>query len=134
MEQNYGKCYRDWEVKIAMKLVGKFQKKWKCLRVENFNEIVNECLIHWYSVRHKYDPTRKTSQEAFMSKIVENKLQNIVKKISIENRKRVYGEDALVLMDEIAARVQNQIDPVLRAGLKIDLSKAFQKLTREQIL
>lgn len=141
MSLNYRGLFEGWEIAVTKKLVNDYRKKWKCLEREGFDDLLQECLMHWLDVRDGYDSSREASKKTFMAKIIRNRLSNIVEKATAEKRKALYesvsldeplndDEDAPTLKDQIADR-QDDL-PQIKAELKIELSKAFQKLTPQQ--
>jgi len=138
MGLNYKGFFKDWEVAIAKSLVNEFQSKWKLLEQEGFDDLLQECLTHWYFIKDKYDPNREASCKTFMSRVVKNKLTNIVKNVYANKRKTFYQSvsleeplgsdaDALALIETISEN-----DDILQTQLKIDLPKALMGLTTEQ--
>ena len=76
-----------------------------------------------------------------MAKVIRNKLSNIVEKATAEKRKTIYesvsldkplndDEDEPALKDKIPD--SKSVPPQIRIGLRIGLSKAYQKLTPQQ--
>lgn len=136
---NYGGLFENWEIALAKKLISEFQRRWKYLRKEDFEDLLQECLIHWLEVREEYDAKREATRKTFMAKVLRNKLNNVVAVLSADKRKAVFhsisldeaagiDEDAIPLIDKIPDKPE---DP-LKAALNIDLSRAYQKLTPKQ--
>ena len=138
---NYGGLFEGWELAITKRLIDDYRKEWKCLEREGFDDLLQECLMHWLEVRDGYDSSRNTSRQTFMATIIRNKIGNIIEKTTAEKRKAIYesvsldkplndDEDAPTLKDKIAD-TKNGLSQT-KAELKIELSKAYQKLTPQQ--
>lgn len=138
---NYGGLFEGWELAVAKRLVNDYRKQWKCLEREGFDDLLQECLMHWLDVRDGYDAGRDTSRQTFMAKVIRNKLGNIIEKATAEKRKTIYesisldkplsdDEDAPTLKDKIPDT--KSAPPQTNLELKIELSRAYQKLTPQQ--
>jgi len=138
---NYGGLFESWELAVAKKIINAYRKKWKCLEREGFDDLLQECLIHWMDVRDRYDPGRGASKNTYMAEVVSNVLGHMVEKARTDKRKTIYqslsldqpinnGEDAPVLKDKISAN--NDDLPQINSELKIEISRVFQKLTPQQ--
>jgi len=143
MSLNYRKLFKGWEIAIAKGLVSDFQKQWLCLKNEGFEDLLQECLTHWFFVKGKYSSETGASEKTFMRKVVKNKLANLVKSRERKKRKGLYqsasleapaddGKDIAAMLDQISARDYLSDDLFLEAALKIDFPNAFKKLTRRQ--
>ena len=138
MDPKYGTLFEGWEIAIAKKLVNAQRKQWKCLELEGFDDLLQECLTHWFFVKDKYDPAREASEKTFMARVIKNKLADLTKEKERDKRKihqKTVSLDEPVLPDEdsptLAETLEDKnasIDVHLRACLKVDLSKAVQKL------
>lgn len=145
MGQNYRGLFQDWEIAVATKLVNEFQGKWKCLEREDFDDLLQECLTHWFFAKDDYDPAREASQKTFMGWIIRNKLTDLVRERESDKRKIAHltvsldkplgeNENSPTLIDKIDEVTVTNAPPntFLEIQLKIDLSKALQKLTPQQ--
>ena len=143
MSPNYRGLFEAWEIAIAKKLVSEFQRRWKRLRREDFDDLLQECLTHWFFVKERYDPREGVSQKAFMRQVVKNKLGNIRVRIYAEKRKAFYrsislekpvekSEGILSLIDKIPASKDSPRDLASRKELKLKLRSALHGLTAQQ--
>lgn len=145
MSQNYRGPFQDWEIAVAKKLINEFQEKWSCLEREDFDDLLQECLTHWYFAKDDYDPGREASQKTFMGRIIRNKLTDLVREREADKRKIAHlsisldkplgdNEDSPALIDKIDEGSINDAshNHFLEIQLKIDLSKALQKLIPKQ--
>ena len=58
MGLTYGGVFENWEIAVAKKLVDQFKRKWKCFSKDDFDDLLQECLSHWYFVRKKYEVSK----------------------------------------------------------------------------
>jgi RNA polymerase sigma-70 factor (ECF subfamily) len=140
MNRNYGQLFEDWEIAVAKNLVNEFRETQTCLQREDFEDLIQECLTHWFFVKDSYDATREASAQTFMGRVIRNKLTDLVREQKADKRKVSHlagsidehlgnDDDDAVLEDKIANKHQV---PILEIQLKIDLSKVLQKLTPKQ--
>lgn len=112
---NYYGLFEGWEIAVAKKLIHDYRESWKCLKRDDFDDLLQECLMRWLEVRDTYEQDRKASEKTFMARIVRNLLINIVEKATAEKRKAFYDsesldapisdeEDAPTLKDQIASK------------------------------
>lgn len=145
MVQNYRGFFHDWEIAVAKKLINIFQRKWTCLEREEFDDLLQECLTHWYFTKDTYDPGREASQKTFMGRIIRNKLTDLIRERSAVKRKIAHitrsldeplrnDADSPALIDQINEDTVTETthNHFLEIQLKIDLSKSLQKLTPQQ--
>ena len=50
-----------WEIAVAKKVVGEFRRRSRILRREEFDDLVQDCLLHWIGVRSKLAPELSSS-------------------------------------------------------------------------
>lgn len=140
MSLNYGGLFESWELAVAKKVINDYRKERKCLEREGFDDLLQECLIHWLDVRDQYDPNRGASKKTYMAEVVRNVLGQFAEKARTDKRKAFYEsvsldeplneEDAPTLKDKIAA--SDDALPQINSELKIELSRVYQKLTPQQ--
>jgi len=144
---NYEGFFQDWEIAIAKKSVNQFREKNTCLKREEFNDLLQEVFIHWYLNKDKYNSNRDASKKTFMAKVVENKLNDILREVKTDKRKVIshtisldqpLGDDEScstlgdVISENDILQSSNTLSPFLKIQLKVDLSRAFLKLNSWQ--
>ena len=144
---NYEGFFQSWEIAIAKKLVNQFREKYTCLKREEFNDLLQEVLIHWHLNKDKYASYREASINTFMAKVVENKLTDILREVKTDKRTLNYqtisldqplGDDenystlSDVISEDDILSSSNNLSPFLKIQLKVDLSRAFLKLNSRQ--
>ncbi|MFH1374778.1 MAG: sigma-70 family RNA polymerase sigma factor [bacterium] len=145
MSSGYDKLFQSWEIAVAKRLVHEFQNAWTCLGREDFDDLLQECLIHWYQAKGEYDRSRGASLQTFMGRVIRNKLMDIVRECEADKRKVASltvslddpvrdGEDGKTWLEQLDHGPTETAapDPTNKVLLKADLSKAFRKLTPQQ--
>jgi len=139
---NYAGLFDDLEIGVVKNLVTEYRSKWTCLQYEDFDDLLQECLMHWYFVRDKYNPDKGVPCNAFMAKVVRNKLRHIIEKLTadkrIVNSKTISlstpmgeDEDSPTLLDILDAEaLSEKFAPAI--GLPLDIAKAYSQLTPRQ--
>ena len=79
MSANYKGLFENWELAVSRKLVRQFRSRWASLGRDEFDELMQECLVHWLSVRSQFDPALDTNRSAFIARVVRNKLTDLVR-------------------------------------------------------
>ena len=139
---NYRGFFEDWEIGIVKNIIARFRKEKRCLKLEDFDDLVQECLIHWYFVKEKYDPSSKASLKTFMARVVKNKLSNIAKEYRRDKRKvfqksisidQPLSEDNdSTLSDSLSTENTSHPNFKSQLELQIELEKTMQKLSPQQ--
>ena len=79
-QHRYGDLFADWELQTAESLVSRFWLSSQRVRAAYEKEdLLQECLIHWHGVRDRYVATRGASQKTYMTRIVQNKLLELLR-------------------------------------------------------
>lgn len=145
MSNDYGDLFEKWEVAVAKNLINEFKTKWDCLKKEDFDDLLQECLSHWYFSKVKYDCKRKASMQTYMGRVLRHKLTDMVRERTSDKRRSGYeavslnepignDKDSPTLLEKLDAdsAVDGDFDPSAETGLKRDLSKALRSVTDEQ--
>lgn len=141
--ENYKALFEDWEIGIAVRLVSRFRAERKVLEREDFEDLLQECLTHWFSNRDKYDPSRHANPRTFMAKVVTNKLKDLAKARTTDTRKVAYEAlslDAPVreddpdrtfvdLIDDATAEVDPE-EAIFLIPFRVRLAKAWSELSK----
>jgi RNA polymerase sigma factor (sigma-70 family) len=110
MGLTYADLFADWEIGIAKKVIIHFQIGLPWLKGLDFDDLLQECLIHWYLNRAKFQKDRGATIETFMAKVLGTRLQMILREQLTDKRKTFYmteslekpmGEDETPLLDTI---------------------------------
>jgi len=110
MGLTYGDLFADWEIAIAKQVIGHFQISHPWLKGLDFDDLLQECLIHWYLNRAKFQKERGASIKTFMTRILTTQLQLILREQLTDKRKTFHmteslekpmGGDETLLLDTI---------------------------------
>lgn len=141
MSLNYPEgLFQSWEVAIAKKYVRQFRGTCQCLKRDVFDDLVDECLKHWFFVRNTVKPEAEDKRRAYMVAVVKNKLSNIVDGRRTAKRNEYF--QALSLDEFLEENPESpflahpaQKDPseeTDRFELQERLNQVFQKLNPQQ--
>jgi len=143
MNRNYRGLFQHWEIAIVVKLVREFQLRWRALALEPTEDLLQDCLIHWLAVRRDTDPARRITRNAFMARVVRNKLMDMVRERESEKRRVNYdavslddpasykddGEVSFDRLDETFEQRQSGEDDIVEQEVRVDLLDAIRRLT-----
>ena len=129
----YGDLFADWEITIAKSLVRKFQESYPWIKGLDFDDLLQECLFHWYLHRGSYQEGKGASIKTYMAKVLKNQLQLILREQQADKRKTIHeaisldepvGESEAPLVDLIA---DNQ--PPVDDAIRLDVEATVRILT-----
>jgi len=128
-------------VQYARTLVKYFQKRINTLQREGFDDLLQECLTHWYFVRDRYDDGKSAAKKTFMRHVFENKILDLLEQRMSVKRRAVYqsisldelvdGLDEGSYPDALTFEDQN-FEAVLRSDVGRVLKRAMAKLSGRQ--
>jgi RNA polymerase sigma factor (sigma-70 family) len=85
-----------WEIAVAKKLVDEFRRRSRILRRGEFDDLVQDCLLHWIAVRRKLAPDPDNPPVGYMAQVLRNKLTDLMREQGAEKRA---GDLATVSLD-----------------------------------
>src|SRR5688572_24379573 len=103
-----------WEVDLAKVLVAVFLHEQDVFTQGDRDDLVNECLLHWWRVRDRYRTEGGASLSTYMRRVLRNKLSDLLeaetakkrggfqKPDSLDVARVVEAEDALALGETLA--------------------------------
>jgi RNA polymerase sigma factor (sigma-70 family) len=133
MGLNYGDVFADWEIAIAKKAVSQFRAKYPWLKGLEFDDLLQECLIHWYLNRAKFRESKGVSIRTYMTRVLTIHLQLILRRELYDKRKASHlveslekplGDGELTLADIVLAE-----ETTTEMGMRIDIEAALRMLT-----
>jgi hypothetical protein len=65
MALKQGNGLQGWEIAVTKKLIGEFRRRSRSLYREEFDDLLQECLMHWLEVRQQLPSPRSTATNAF---------------------------------------------------------------------
>lgn len=132
--------FYGWEIAIAKKYVRQFRTTCQCLRRDFEDDLANECLEHWYSLRNTVKPESEEKRRSYMVRIIKNKLTDIVRSRRAEKRNEFFQAISLDQFlednsDSPFLSHPSQRNPAEQAHLdevKSRIDQAFGKLNAQQ--
>ncbi|MBI2800228.1 MAG: sigma-70 family RNA polymerase sigma factor [Gammaproteobacteria bacterium] len=100
------------------KIVGEFRRRFRRLAREDFEDLEQECLLHWIQVRRGLTPVGDGPPVAYMSQVLRNKLTDWAREQAADKRGR---EQDLLSLD---ASVDGSGDGLTLADLIADSATA----------
>jgi RNA polymerase sigma factor (sigma-70 family) len=95
MGLTYADLFADWEIATAKKMISHFQTSYPWLKGLDFEDLLQECLIHWYLNRAKFQKERGASERTFMAKVLSTRLQMILREQLTDRRKAFHLAESL---------------------------------------
>jgi DNA-directed RNA polymerase specialized sigma24 family protein len=79
MALKQGNGLQGWEIAVTKKLIGEFRRRSRSLYREEFDDLLQECLMHWLEVRQQLVPDPGGPPIAYMARVVRNKLIDLAR-------------------------------------------------------
>lgn len=79
MALKQGNGLQGWEIAVTKKLIGEFRRRSRSLYREEFDDLLQECLMHWLEVRRQVVPDPGGPPIAYMARVVRNKLIDLAR-------------------------------------------------------
>ncbi|OGS32959.1 MAG: hypothetical protein A2218_10255 [Elusimicrobia bacterium RIFOXYA2_FULL_53_38] len=91
----YTGLFTDLEIGVVKNVINEIRRQWPCLEREDFDDLLQACLVKWWTAKPAYDEKRDASLSTFMATVVRNHLLNL--KESLLSDKRVIAENTVSL-------------------------------------
>ena len=91
-----GAGVEQWEIAVTKKVVGELRRRSRTLAREDFDDLEQECLLHWIQVRKKLVPVGDGPPLAYMSQVLRNKLTDLTRELVADKRG---GDQDLLSLD-----------------------------------
>jgi len=129
MGQSYGDLFASWEISVCKSLISEFKRKYPWLKLEA-EDLLQECLSHWYLKRQAYDQARG-SAKAYLRQVVKHKLLSILRH---ELAARRGSGKVLLSLDEPLGETEIPLADTIPAGevpidIRVDVRLAMEHLT-----
>jgi RNA polymerase sigma-70 factor (ECF subfamily) len=133
---------QSWEIELAQGIVRRFLASSKTFPVLDYDDLFQECLLHWWTQRQRYRKERGASPGTYMRRLLNAKLVDLTREAKAAKRgcgritdslDREVGEekeDGLVLGD----LVPGNVDVEAESSLRVDLQRGVALLTERQRL
>jgi DNA-directed RNA polymerase specialized sigma24 family protein len=145
VSENYKTLFDDWEIAIAVRQVKRSRSEGSLLGREDFEDLLQECLSHWFFKRDKYTPSRGANRRTFMAAVISKKLMELGEKAGTNMRKASFvaesldrplgdDEDSETPYDLIdpATIPDMPADPITFVLLEVDLAKITSHMSPQQ--
>jgi RNA polymerase sigma factor (sigma-70 family) len=86
----------NWEIAVVKKLVSEFRRRSRILGRHEFDDLVQDCLLHWIAVRRKLAPDPDNPPVGYMAQVLRNKLTDLMREQGAEKRA---GDLVMVSLD-----------------------------------
>lgn len=90
-----GDEFEQWELDLIERQVAGFFATHRPAHDLEFDDLFQECILHWWSQRDLYDERRGASRQTFLRRVVRRKLQDLARRWAAQ--KRVSGQRTLSL-------------------------------------
>ena len=141
-----GEGLYKWEIAVTKKLVGEFRRRSRILWREDFDDLVQDCLLHWIGVRKKLAPDPDNPPVGYMAQVLRNKLTDWVRERGAEKRSGDLhtasldatldgSEDGMTLGESLDASESTQtgeMGETHRHHVRMDLLRVLALLTPAQ--
>ena len=135
-----------WEIAVAKKLVGEYRRRSRILGRHEFDDLVQDCLLHWIGVRRKLASDPDNPPVGYMAQVLRNKLTDLMREQGAEKRAGDLGlvsldatvdgsEDGVTFAESLDASESAQSGEdgeTHRHHVRMDLARALVRLTPSQ--
>jgi RNA polymerase sigma factor (sigma-70 family) len=135
-----------WEIAVAKKLVNEFRRRSRILARDEFDDLVQDCLLHWIGVRGRVAPDPDNPPVGYMAQVLRNKLTDLMREQGAEKRAGDLGaisldatvdgsDDGMTLAESLDASESahlGQDGETHRHHIRMDLLRALARLTPAQ--
>jgi RNA polymerase sigma factor (sigma-70 family) len=108
-----------------------------CLKHEGFEDLLQECLLHWLFTKEQYRPEAGTTERTFLNRVTRNKITDLIK-YEVRNKRKVsYMSESIDAMgdDEESINVKEKIlmveEQVVSKISAADLPDAMSRATAD---
>ena len=76
------------------------QREYACMKNEGYEDLLQECLIHWFFIKDQYRPEAGASERTFLNRIMRNKIADLTRRRFSNKRKVFYMSESLDAMGD----------------------------------
>lgn len=141
-----GAGLEQWEIAATKRIVAECRRRFRSLAREDFDDLQQECLLHWIQVRGRLVPVGEGPPVAYMSQVLRNMLTDWVREKVADKRggeqdllsldAALDGSDGgLTLGDLIADSATTDAGDAVgstRIDTELDVARAVERLTPMQ--
>ncbi|MCD6217843.1 sigma-70 family RNA polymerase sigma factor [bacterium] len=138
--------FQEWEVRTATIVIRTFIRNTSYFTQEDENDLLQECLTHWFFKRHKFDETKGVKKETYMSRVINNRLMDLVREKDTAKREihnNLGSLNKLINEDEDSSELiefidkdgltQIDLDRFELTEFELQIEKVYEKLEPKQI-
>ncbi len=100
ISQNYRGLFQEWELREILCSIREAQREYPSLKREGTEDLLQECLIHWFFIKDQYRPEAGASERTFLNRITRNKIADLIRRREANIRKVSYMSESLDAMGE----------------------------------
>lgn len=134
MEQGYGDLFAPWQMSLIKSLIKEFRYKYPWIKLD-FEDLLQECVIHWYSAQAAFKPEKQVPLRSYMTKVIKNKLHDILEKQMAEKRKLDFLFDSLespafdeeINLEELIS--DGRLPLETEAAMRVDIGRVIKELS-----
>ncbi|MBI5907599.1 MAG: hypothetical protein HY853_03310 [Burkholderiales bacterium] len=97
MALKQGNGLQGWEIAVTKKLIGEFRQRSRSLYREEFDDLMQECLLHWLNVRERIAADSGGPPIGYMARVIRNKLIDLARADEADKRR---GDQETVSLDD----------------------------------
>ena len=76
------------------------QRDYASLRKEGIEDLLQECLIHWFFMKEQYRAESGASERTFLNRVTRNKIADLIRRRAANKRRVSYESESLDAMDD----------------------------------
>jgi len=73
----YAGLFTDLEIGVVKNVINEVRRQWPCLEKEDFDDLLQSCLVKWWTVKNTYDENSGTSLSTYMAAVIWKHLYNL---------------------------------------------------------
>jgi RNA polymerase sigma-70 factor (ECF subfamily) len=122
----YQGLFTDLEIGVAKNVINEVRRQWPCLEKEDFDDLLQSCLVKWWTAKDKYDEKSDASLSTFMAVVIRRHLFNF--KDNLLSDKQIISEKSVSLHqlsdddNDLPALIERIPAPDLLAAIELKLS------------
>lgn len=76
------------------------QREYVSLRIEGTEDLLQECLIHWFFAKDQHRTEAGACERTFLNRIMKNKIADLIRRREANKRKVLYVSESFDAMDD----------------------------------
>ncbi|MCA3106013.1 MAG: sigma-70 family RNA polymerase sigma factor [Rhodocyclaceae bacterium] len=131
-----------WEIATAKKVVAECRRAHRILEHEPFEDLLQECLVHWLGVRSRVpEATGSAPPAAYMATVIRNRITDLIRELTSDKRGpwlAAVSLDTPIWSDEDSVSLgdmledERESDRTAASRVRLDLERVIAQLTPAQ--